>query len=687
MSDRRTRIVVRGGILALLGATFAGLAGGCEGATAEETRDPRGALRKSTGVDWVVASDRDTAGVRFAAPKGGGLAVASGSTIEETALAFLEAHKATFGMFAPRTELKVERIDRPDDGSLHVRFQQVANGVTVRGGAWTAHFDNGSRLTSTSGDYVVGAHAVPTVPTVGADAAVVASKNEAARRNPSIALATLENDPPQLEVVPVRGGAPVLAWSVTVSATTPTERLVLTEHVSATTGAILFVEEGNVRATATGAPAQAHPPYNVATPNVTFPISDDSPPALNGTGPGGVRMRVVTLARPNDPVVATTANPWTDATSPAGAAIAAQANANIVLEYYASHRWGPDNRPYIGFDGMNGSPVTCIINDHPTQPYNATWDWHARAMRFGDGVPGRGIFPSAAALDSVAHEMTHAVTDFTSHLRYAAGADGTESAAISESTSDIFAALITHRVRNDDGADFTYGEDTNVDRVPYRSMIQPTLDHLREGGGHGDMESFQRATREPHHDSNLPSHAFYLLTHGDTHARSRVKVPCGIGWAAADRLYWRLQTSHMQANETFRDLAYHSLAAARDLQINQMPIACAWVAVGVLTEAEARDEWSIQCERDDSDKETATQVDNALVVTPAHLVECSMPLSGPPASLMGTSSSGDDGLTTREVPDTQGCTASAGTTAPRSTAVFVGVLALLGLARRRRSAR
>jgi thermolysin len=248
-------------------------------------------------------------------------------------------------------------------------------------------------------------------------------------------------------------------------------------------------------------------------------------------------------------------------------------------------------------------------------------------MHYGDGLPGNLEWPTSASLDTVAHEIGHGVTQFTSNLDYT---DGSETAGLNESMSDVFAALVTHRVRNDDAKDFTFAEDDNNAGVPIRSMIQPELSSLRQSGGSTDVGSLPRRATT-YDQANIPNHAFYLLVHGDTHARSRIKVPCGIGWAAADRLYWRLQTQYVQQTETFQDFALHSLAAARELSINERPIACAWVAVGVLGRNQVMSDWNVTCETDEAGAPDAS--DNVLVERTPELVECSQSLTGPGASL------------------------------------------------------
>ncbi len=624
---RRTRQMMRAAVVVALGTSaLAALAAGCT-EPANEEKGAAAALENATGVAWIVQEDPKTGAIRFAAPKNGPFDPKAGAPGEESTMAFLAAQKAIFKMYDPRGELVLDRTTRPSDGTTHVRFRQQVGTIPVSGGTWTAHFDAMGRLASMSGNYVVDAHAIATTPAITAETAAGAAKDEAARRKPSAS--ALQTSTPTLEILPVTGGAPVLSWAVTVSG----RSVALDVSVDATSGAVRQVEDGILDRTATAPAPQTYPPYGADASPLTFPISDDDPPRLSSIGPGPVRQQVsIWSAGGPDagPIMATSLEPWVDGVSPPGAAAAAQAHSRIVLDYYAEHRWGAEDAPYFGVDGTGRLPVRVFVNANDEGPNNAYWDRDTRTLSFGDGDPQQDLWPTSASLDTVAHELTHGVTMFTSGLR---SVDGADSRALGESMSDVFAALITHRIRNDDRVDFTFSEDDNGDGQPIRSMIQPNLLLLREPG-YSDMFAVDAGDGRAHHNSNVPSHAFYLLTHGGVHLLTRWNIPCGIGWAAADRLYWRLQTSHVQPSETFKDFALHSLAAARELGITEAPIACAWVAVGVLTQDEARNDWNVTCERAGSLKEAGADAgDNFLVVTPTPLVECSVSLTGGGVSL------------------------------------------------------
>lgn len=624
---KRHERVMRAAIFAAIAAAVVATAAtGCSSSEKGGSSGAAGALKDATGVEWVVTTDPDTAAITFATPKNGPYAIpGQAASLDQTTLAFLEKHKSVFKMKDPKTELVFDRTDRESDGTSHVRFSHRVGTVPVFTGVWIAHFDSAGRVSSMSGNYVAGAADVNTTPTIQAADAESAAKAETLKRNPTVAASSLTVAAPTLEVFPVRGGAPVLAYMVSVRATGAP--VALKVHVDATSGAVRFVENQIRRKEMTAAAPQTYAPYNQTAAPLSFLVSDDPLPKLQATGPGDVQMTVAVDGDPAvTPVASTSAETWSDATKPFGAAIAAQSFAKVVLEYYLAHE--KNGAPYRSFDGA-GAPLLSVINGNGSGVDNAFWD--GAKMNYGDGEVSRLEWPTSASLDTVAHELTHGVNEATAGLVYA---DGTDSGALDESLADVFAALITHRIRNDDGKDFTFCEDDNNAGTPIRSMIQPGNGNLREPGGFSSVSAMQAGGREVHLDSNIPSHAFYLLTHGGTHEVSKYKVPCGIGWGAADRLYWRVETGFLQPNETFEMFARHSVAVARELSINDRPVACAWVAVGVLTEDQAKNEYGITCEKDVGDAgEDASDAGNILITTPAQLVECSQPIAGPGVSL------------------------------------------------------
>ena len=129
-------------------------------------------------------------------------------------------------------------------------------------------------------------------------------------------------------------------------------------------------------------------------------------------------------------------------------------NTGRVYDYYHT-TFGRDS-----LDG-NGMPIVSTVH-YGQQINNAYWD--GDQMIYGDG-DGERFAPLGGALDVVAHELTHGVTDYTAGLSYQG-----ESGALNESFSDIFAMLI-------DDANWEIAETVYTPAIPgdaLRSAADPT---------------------------------------------------------------------------------------------------------------------------------------------------------------------------------------------------------------------
>lgn len=92
-------------------------------------------------------------------------------------------------------------------------------------------------------------------------------------------------------------------------------------------------------------------------------------------------------------------------------------------------------------------------------------------MVFGDGNTFLRNF--TGCIDVIGHELTHAVTDYTSPLKYQG-----QSGALNEHVSDVFGIMVKQRVENEtaETADWLIGEYCllpGVKGVALRSMKNP----------------------------------------------------------------------------------------------------------------------------------------------------------------------------------------------------------------------
>jgi len=212
-------------------------------------------------------------------------------------------------------------------------------------------------------------------------------------------------------------------------------------------------------------------------------------------------------------------------------------------------------------------------------------------MVYGVGLPagvtsgGRNWNFTSGALDIVAHEITHGVTDYTSNLIYL-----NESGALNESFSDIMATAVEFFYQPaGDGllrADYLCAEDiARGTTIGIRSMANPIE------RGHPDHYSvrFTGTTDNGgvHTNSGISNHAFYLAIEGGTNRVSGLGVQ-GVGGGnrlQIETAFYRAFTQLLPANATFAMARSATIQAARDLYGAGSPperaVTEAWTAVGV----------------------------------------------------------------------------------------------------------
>ncbi|WP_250546544.1 M4 family metallopeptidase, partial [Leclercia sp. Colony189] len=142
--------------------------------------------------------------------------------------------------------------------------------------------------------------------------------------------------------------------------------------------------------------------------------------------------------------------------------------------------------------------------------------WNGQQMVFGDG-DGEIFNRFTIAIDVVAHELSHGVTETEAGLIYFE-----QSGALNESLSDVFGALVKqyHLKQTADKADWLIGEGLLAEGVngkALRSMSEPGSAYddplLGKDPQPGHMDDFIK-TREDnggvHLNSGIPNRAFYL---------------------------------------------------------------------------------------------------------------------------------------------------------------------------------
>jgi thermolysin len=292
-------------------------------------------------------------------------------------------------------------------------------------------------------------------------------------------------------------------------------------------------------------------------------------------------------------------NVWTDA-----AAVDAHAYIGWTYDYFFKRhgRRGLDDqdRPIVTLvNGVTRESAVTLPPELLDLALNAFWCGvcgpnGVGLMYFGNGIPsrytydGQNVSPLAGALDVVAHELTHAVTDSSSGLIYLS-----ESGALNEAFSDIMGTAVEffHQPIGayQREADFIVGEDVfrgvYNDQHGVRSLSNPAVfgypDH------YNDRYQGTEDNGGVHINSGIPTHAFYLSVAGGRNRTSGIAV-AGVGLANMERIekvFYRAFVYMLPASATFSMARAATIQAARDLygtgSAPEVSIAQAWTAVGV----------------------------------------------------------------------------------------------------------
>jgi thermolysin len=213
---------------------------------------------------------------------------------------------------------------------------------------------------------------------------------------------------------------------------------------------------------------------------------------------------------------------------------------------------------------------------------------HPGITLYGEG-DGFLLDNLGGALDVVAHEWTHGVTEFSSRLEYF-----NEAGALNEAFSDIMATgaefmFLRAGEGPQKGPNFLIGEDvTRVAPGHLRSMENPMAT------GDPDHYSLRRHIATPfdnggiHVNCSIVNHAFYLAVAGGTNRVSGIAVQ-GIGIPnieQMERIFYRAFVFKLGPLSNFSNARAATLEAASELfgpaSNQRAQLQAAWTAVGVL---------------------------------------------------------------------------------------------------------
>lgn len=250
-------------------------------------------------------------------------------------------------------------------------------------------------------------------------------------------------------------------------------------------------------------------------------------------------------------------------------------NLGVTLEFFAK---------VYGRKSLDGRDMDVIASVHYDESFPNAF-WNGRQMLFGDGDAHVGGF--TRALDIVAHELTHAVTQHTVEGGLGLVRRGNEvvdlageAGALNESISDVFGSLVKqwHRKQNADQADWLIGKGLFASGLGHavRSLKHPgRIEETYEDDDQVPQMAGYLEGDDVHRNSGIPNHAFYL-------AASKLG---GHAWEHAGRI-WYEALPLLKKDAGFRDAAHATLEAAGRLFGNaskeQHVVQEAWEKVGVL---------------------------------------------------------------------------------------------------------
>jgi bacillolysin len=476
------------------------------------------------------------------------------------------------------------REDTLVPGRTHERADQYHRGVRVFGADIARQLRSG--VTESLFGTVYEGITVDPAPTLDEDRA-------RALLSSHIGQAVDAASPAELVILPLDAGRYALTWRMRVVTRGDARQYFLDAHTGATVLDYSDRERQSAVGRATGVLGDSKK-ISVRSSSGQFQTSDElRPPVIETYDMRGNPLRTddFLIGRINlsaSDLGSDSDNDWTD--GPIGDA---HIYAGYTYDYYFKRfgRKGLDNaniRIQTLVHPVRRADLLTYIDDYEDFFLNAFYDGGGVVL-FGEGLPagltagGQTWDYLAGAIDIVAHELSHGVTEYSADLIYR-----NESGALNEAFSDIMGTSVEFFFQPLGSgtlhADYLMGEDV-VRPGGIRSLENPAVN--------GDPDHYSKrytGTEDNggvHTNSTIPSHVFYLAIEGGTNRTSGLSVQ-GVGGAnreQIEKVFYRAFTQLMPANSTFAVARATTIQAARDLYgVNsaaERAVTEGWTAVGV----------------------------------------------------------------------------------------------------------
>ncbi len=488
---------------------------------------------------------------------------------KKTARKFLQEYRHILRLNNPEEELQLRRDDVDRLGRSHLRFSQVYKKLPVWPSEVIVHLDLEGHVDVMNGSFVPTPRRMITSPVVSAETAV----EQARAAIPDGAEA--EASTPRLIIYAPGDRPPRLAWKIELTASIVSHWLVVIDAMSSITlTAFNQVMDANV----SGAGIDlfgATQPLNVWAEEGTFFMADTSKPMFDpalsplssSTTKGSILILDAVNQDPDDEEFE-----FFFVTSESGIAWSPRDAVSAAFGLSETYDYFLERHGRNSLDGQRGMMIGVVRIGQDLE--NAFWN--GQFLGFGDAMPFAG------ALDVVAHELTHAVTDHSAKLLYR-----NQPGALNEAFSDIFGEAVEARSFGE--ADWVNGGQLEE---PTRSLIDPSSLEICPGCGRnypvsmsefiGPQDSFLgrfegRDNGGVHINSSIINHAFYLLAEG---------LDGAIGILDAERIFYQALVFHLTPNSQFVDARLACIQSAEELFGDGSPQALktaeAFDAVGVV---------------------------------------------------------------------------------------------------------
>jgi Zn-dependent metalloprotease len=231
-------------------------------------------------------------------------------------------------------------------------------------------------------------------------------------------------------------------------------------------------------------------------------------------------------------------------------------------------------REILKRNSIDGKGLRLDSTVHYQSKFNNAF-WNGQQMVYGDG-DGKLFLGFTGALDVIAHELTHGVTQYAvpGGLVYE-----DQSGALNESISDVFGSVVKQWTlkQSVEQADWLIGAGIMAPSVgkALRSMADPGNTQLTWSGDDQpkNMSGYVE-DGDVHTNSGIPNHAFYA-------AALALK---GNSWEKAGPIWYKAM-SLLTSNATFADMAKATSESAALLygadSAEQRAVQAAWKVVGV----------------------------------------------------------------------------------------------------------